>query len=80
MDSMHVDLRDTRGRLLRLATAVALGALITVLAMAGMRSVSGEPNGDPVGGSMIGFVGLLVFVLTSAAVAGTMSFVRSRRR
>jgi hypothetical protein len=78
MDPVNVDIKDTRGRLIRLAASLGLAAVITVLALIGMRSVSGDPNADPIGGSVMGFVGLLVFVLTSVAIAGVISVVRGR--
>ena len=79
MDELHVDLRDTRGRLIRLATAVAIGAVITVFAMRWIVSVSDDPNGDPVGGSMVGLVAILVFVLTSVAALGGLVMIQRRR-
>jgi ABC-type multidrug transport system fused ATPase/permease subunit len=78
MDDRTPDLHDYRGRLLRLAVALAIATLVTVFLMRWIRSVSAEPNTDPLGASMVGFVGLLIFVLTAAAVARTISAIAAR--
>lgn len=78
MTDEHLDVRDLRGRAFRIALAVALAGGVTALVMRAIRAVSGAPNRDPVGGSMVGLVAILVFVLT-AFVLGTYVLPRAHR-
>jgi CBS-domain-containing membrane protein len=68
---MDVDLRDTRGRLTRLAIAAAVGLAITIVVM--RYVVSGTPNSDPVGASTVGLLAIFVFVVTTALVSGLLA-------
>ena len=76
----NVDLQDTRGRLLRLVAAIGVSALLTVLVLGWMHSVSGEPGADPVSGGTVGFVAILVFVLGSVAISAAITAIHKRLR
>ena len=59
------DLRDTRGRLKKLALAALIGAVFTFFTVRAMMS-SGHSNHDPVGASIMPLLGVFIFVLTTA--------------
>jgi hypothetical protein len=65
MDDSSMDLRDTRGRLRKLAIAAAIGAVLTFFTVKAMTS-SGGSNHDPVGASIMPLLGIFIFVLTTA--------------
>ena len=79
MDEGSIDLHDYRGRLLRLALAIVVGAALTALAMSGIRAFSGEPNKDPMGSSLIGLVAICIFVITAAVASRAIGAIASRR-
>lgn len=62
---MDTDLRNTKGRLKRLALAAAIGAVFTVVAMKAMLSSGRGPNHDPVGSSIAPLLAIFVFVITT---------------
>lgn len=61
----NTDLRNTRGRLRRLALAAAIGAVFTVFTMKAMLSSGPGPNHDPVGASIAPLLAIFVFVVTT---------------
>ncbi|HEX5059375.1 MAG TPA: hypothetical protein VFV99_08450 [Kofleriaceae bacterium] len=63
--SDQFDLRDTRGRLKKLALAALIGAVLTFFTVRAMMS-SGHGNHDPVGASIMPLLGVFIFVLTTA--------------
>ena len=65
MDDGSFDLRDTRGRLKKLALAALIGAVLTFFTVRAMMS-SGHGNQDPVGASIMPLLGVFIFVLTTA--------------
>ena len=73
---MDVDLRDTRGRLIRLATAAAIALAVTLVVM--RYVATGTPNSDPVGASTVGLLAIFVFVVTTALVSAVIAKVRNR--
>jgi uncharacterized membrane protein YdjX (TVP38/TMEM64 family) len=67
MPEVVIDLRDRRGRLIRFAIAVAIGMVVTIVAMNLIAMASISPNSDPVGGSSVILLAIGIFVTTSAA-------------
>lgn len=78
MDDRSTDLHDYRGRLIRLALALAVATVVTVYLMRWIRSVSAAPNSDPLGSSMVGFVALLIFAFTAVASHRTIIAIANR--
>jgi hypothetical protein len=72
---MDTDLRNTKGRLQRLALAAVIGAIMTFFMMKAMLS-SGPRNHDPVGASIAPLLAIFVFVVTT----GFSHAILSRRR
>jgi hypothetical protein len=66
MDDADVDLLDTRGRLRRLALATSIGAVVTLLVMRLIESVSSPVSNDPVSPSAILLLAVGMFVVTTA--------------
>jgi hypothetical protein len=60
------DLRNTRGRLIKLAIAAAIGGVLTVFTMLGITNTGRGPNPDPVGASIIPLLGVAIFVVTTS--------------
>jgi uncharacterized membrane protein YphA (DoxX/SURF4 family) len=75
-----LDLRDTRGRLRRLALAAAVALLVTTLVMHWIDSVSAAPNADPIGASTQPLLAIGMFVVTTALASGLLARFRSRGR
>ncbi len=66
---MDVDLRNTRGRLIRLTIAATIALAVTVLAMLGIdASGTRGANSDPIGSSSVGLLAIFMFVLGTAGV------------
>jgi hypothetical protein len=61
-----LDLRDTRGRLKRLALAAAFALFVTTFIMRWINSVSRAPNSDPVGSSTVPLLAIAMFVVVTA--------------
>ena len=72
MEDGSIDLRDSRGRLRRLAIAAAVGLLVTIVVMHFINSWSRPPNGDPVGSSAVPLLAIGIFVVTTSFVRGLM--------
>ena len=66
MDDESFDLRNTRGRLKKLALAALIGAVLTFFTVLAMSSSGRGPNHDPVGASIMPLLGVFMFVLTTA--------------
>ena len=66
MDEPSIDLRDTRGRLRKLAIAAVIGAVLTFFTVKAMTSSGHGGNHDPVGASIMPLLGLFIFVLTTS--------------
>jgi len=79
MDDSSLDLRDSRGRLVRLGIAAAIALLVTIVAMSWINSWSRAPNADPVGASELPLLGIAVFVVLTAFVSGVLTRVWKRR-
>lgn len=60
------DLRNTKARLVRLAIAVAIGAVLTFFTMKAMTSSGPAANKDPVGASEVPLLAIFIFVVTTA--------------
>ena len=73
---MDTDLRNTKGRLRKLALAAAIGAIFTFFMMKAMMSSGPGPNHDPVGASIAPLLAIFVFVVTT----GFSHKILSRRR
>jgi hypothetical protein len=63
--AMDGDLRNTKARLVRVACAAAIGAVLTFFTIKAMTSSGPAPNHDPVGSSMVPLLAIFVFVVTS---------------
>lgn len=80
MSDPAADLHNYRPRLVRLAIAAGIGAVITVLAMLAIDSSAGRgPNSDPVGLSSVAFLAIAIFVVTTAASHGIIGALRRPR-
>ncbi|MDB4957128.1 MAG: hypothetical protein JWO36_4697 [Myxococcales bacterium] len=83
MEELSYDVRDHRGRLIRFAIAVVLGALVTLFAMIEIRSVAAAPNSDPISGSSVVLLAVGLFVVASglalALVTGVARRLANRR-
>lgn len=66
MDDSSFDLRDTRGRLKKLALSALIGAVLTFFTVRAMTSSGHGGNHDPVGASIMPLLGVFIFVLTTA--------------
>lgn len=73
-----VDLRNTRGRLRRLALAAVIGAVLTFFAMRSIADTGHGQNSDPVGGSLLPLLSIFVFVLTTTFAHKLISKKRAR--
>jgi hypothetical protein len=66
---MDVDLRNTRGRLIRLAISASIALAVTIVAMLGIDATNTRgPNSDPIGSSSVGLLAIFMFVLGTAGV------------
>ena len=74
-----IDLRDSRGRLVRLGIAAAIGLLVTFVAMHWINGWSRAPNADPVGASELPLLAIGVFVVVTAVMTGVIARVWKRR-
>ena len=61
-----MDLRNTRGRLKKLALAAVIGGVMTFFTLQAMMSSGRGPNADPVGASIMPLLGLAIFVATTS--------------
>jgi len=66
MDDASIDLRNTRGRLKKLALAALIGGVMTFFTVRAMMSSGHGPNPDPVGASIMPLLGLAIFVVTTS--------------
>jgi hypothetical protein len=62
---MDTDLRNTRGRLIQLAIAAAIGGVLTFFLIQAMTHSGRGPNEDPVGAGSVGMLAIAVFVVTT---------------
>ena len=65
MDDAPIDLRNTRARLIKLAIACVIGAVLTFFTLKAMLSSGRGPNPDPIGSSMVYLMAIAIFVLTT---------------
>jgi hypothetical protein len=82
-DPPPIDLRDQRGRLVRLVAGVAIGAVATVVVLTAILAASARPNADPVGQSSVGLLAIAVFVVASLLATnalGALARWRAGRR
>ena len=78
---LDTDIRNIRGRLLRIGAATLFAAVFTTVMLLGMYDVTGSPNDGPVGGSMVWLVAISTFVLTAYFGARAIdAVVRIRRQ
>ena len=66
MDDGSLDIRNTRGRLIKLAIAAAIGGVLTFFTVMAMMSTGRGPNHDPVGASIMPLLGVAIFVMTTS--------------
>jgi hypothetical protein len=75
-----LDLRDQRGRLVRLGISAAIGIAVTAVVMH-LIGQSGPPaNTDPVGASTVPLLAIAVFVVVTAFVSTVLARIATRRR
>ena len=67
-----IDLRDSRGRLIRLGVSAAIALIVTIVAMHFIDDWSRPANSDPIGASAVPLLAIGVFVVTTAFVRGLM--------
>jgi hypothetical protein len=67
-----IDLRDSRGRLIKLGISAAIALVVTVVVMHLINGWSRPANSDPVGSSTVPLLAIGVFVVTTAFVRGLM--------
>ncbi len=83
MDESTIDLRDRRGRLIRLALAVTVGVLVAMVVYQWLEGVAVTPSSDPITKSSIAVTMIGVWVVASgvtlAALAGVTRWARGRR-
>jgi hypothetical protein len=72
------DLRNTRARLIKLAIAAAIGAILTFFTIQAMLSSGPGPNKDPVAGSSVAVLAVAVFLVTTTVAHRIVSFRSSR--
>ena len=65
MDDSSLDLRNTGGRLIKLAIAAAIGGVLTFFTTRAMMSSGHGGNADPVGASIMPLLGVFIFVVTT---------------
>jgi len=68
---MDTDLRDTKGRLQRLALAAVVALAVTAFVMHWINSVS-RANADPVGASTVPLLAIAMFVVITALGASLL--------
>jgi hypothetical protein len=66
MDESTTDLRNTRGRLIKLAIAAAIGGVLTLFTMLSITSTGRGANSDPIGQSIMPLLGIAIFVVTTS--------------
>jgi hypothetical protein len=80
MDESSIDLRDHRGRLVRLSVAVAIGIAAALVAMQAIRSVAATPEADPVSGASVAVFTIALAVFASLLAHWTIAFAARRLR
>ena len=70
---MDTDLRNTKARLIKLAIAAVIGAVLTWFAMMAMTSSGPAANSDPVGAGSVPLLAIAIFVVTTAVTHGILS-------
>lgn len=61
----ELDIRNTRGRLVKLGIAAMIGGVLTFFTVLAMTSTGRGPNPDPVGASIMPLLGVAIFVVTT---------------
>jgi NAD/NADP transhydrogenase alpha subunit len=72
-----LDLRDTRGRLKRLALAAAFALFVTTFVMRWINSVSRPANADPIGSATVPLLAIGMFVVITALGTKLLSRFRA---
>jgi len=75
--SDEFDIRNTRGRLVKLAIAAAIGGVLTFFTMLAMTSSGKGANPDPIGLSIMPLLGVAIFVLTTSF---SLKIISKKRR
>ena len=63
---MSTDIRNTRGRLVKLGIAAAIGGILTFFTVMAMTSSGRGANSDPVGMTIMPLLGVAIFVVTTS--------------
>lgn len=80
MDEPPIDLRDRRGRLLRLAAATVIGAVLTVGIALVVGSSAGDTNTDPISRSSQFVTVVAVFLAATLGSHAVITRIARRRR
>jgi hypothetical protein len=73
----ETDLRNFRPRLIRLAIAAAVGAVLTYFTVHAMASSGRGPNADAISSSSVGVLAIAIWVITTM---GSYSILSRRPR
>jgi len=77
---VNVDLLDTRGRVIRLAIAVAVGVVLAIFAFREIETIAASPNPDPMSKLSGLLLGGGLFAASTAIVHAILTRVARRRR
>ena len=78
MDDASTDLRNTRGRLIKLGIAALIGGVLTFFTLMAMMSSGRGANQDPVGMSIMPLLGIAIFVITTSFAHKFISKMKRR--
>ena len=74
---LDTDLRNVKPRLIRLAIAATIAAVLTYFTMQAMVSSGRGPSADPISGSSVGVLSIAIFVMTTLASYSLISRKRA---
>ncbi len=77
---IDVDLKDTRGRVARLAISAAVGVVIAILSFNVIASVAATPNPDPISKLSGIILGGGLFVASTAVIHLILTRIARHRR
>jgi len=69
----ETDLRNFRPRLIKLAIAAAIGAVLTYFTVHAMTHSGRGPSSDPISGSSVGVLAIAIWVISSMASYSILS-------
>lgn len=78
MDDPAIDLRDRRGRLIRLVIASAIGLVMTLVVLSQIESVGVAHNPDPISQASPALLGIAMFVTITSVALGIIDAISRR--